>query len=532
MGLAGRKQKQRIGHDPRNLSWADDASRFGQNYLAKFGWDASKGLGAQGEGRTSAIKVSQKLDMMGIGAAHTKDPNGIAWKQSKDYENLLARLNAAAAGEAYAPATGVVAEGGFVKPTEDGSGEGENTNIADTKENAGEAKEKAKEELEREKKEKKRKRKEQEGEGEDGEKKSKKRKKERSEESTPAPAAEESSDDEPLPAPAPRPVLRRAHRSRHIAFKSMATKDAAAVAEILGVAPTPSSLSSTASPMGALTPISDEPATMEKLMKSTKSVADYFKERLAAKAAKSGSSTPVPPSGTESVAEESTSREESEGPRGGLGSSRRRDEEEDAPRGGLGSSSGLGSCSGLEFSAPGLGARPRDEDESAPRGGLGSFARMFQMPSTAPTTETGKGMAMFAALSSSKVLSGEAAPVQEAPATETEKERRKREKKEKKRKEAEEQENEEKAAKKDKKGKKGKGKQGDAVEVTVEITTDIHKESKKRKRDKQTDDDSTPSAAPTPSNDSEATPVEDSKTKEERKAEKRRRKEEKKRKEA
>ena len=107
-------------------------------------------LGAQGEGRTSAIKVSQKLDMMGIGAAHTKDPNGIAWKQSKDYENLLARLNAAAAGEAYAPATGVVAEGGFVKPTEEGRGEGENTNIEETKANAGEGKEKTKEELKRE----------------------------------------------------------------------------------------------------------------------------------------------------------------------------------------------------------------------------------------------------------------------------------------------------------------------------------------------------------------------------------------------
>ncbi|KAL1710688.1 hypothetical protein EV121DRAFT_275499 [Schizophyllum commune] len=506
MGLAGRKQKQRIGHDPRNLSWADDASRFGQNYLAKFGWDASKGLGAQGEGRTSAIKVSQKLDMMGIGAAHTKDPNGIAWKQSKDYENLLARLNAAAAGEAYAPATGVVAEGGFVKPTEDGSGEVGNTNTtADVKENAGEAKEKTKEELKREKKEKKRKRKEQEVEGEDGEKKSKKRKKEKGEESTPAPAAEESSDDEPLPAPAPRPVLRRAHRSRHIAFKSMATKDATAIAEILGVAPTPSSLSSTASPMGALTPISDEPATMEKLMKSTKSVADYFKERLAAKAAKSGSSTPVPPSGTESAAEESTSREESEAPRGGLGSSRRRDEEGDAPRGGLGSRSGLGSGSGL----------------------------------------------------GAKVLSGEAAPAEEVPATETEKERRKREKKEKKRKETEALESEEKATKKEKrmkseaedevapgdaveesgrkekkKDKKGKAKQGNTDDATAAAVDDGRKESKKRKHDKQSGDDSTPSTAPTLSNDSGTTPVEDAKTREERKAEKRRRKEEKKRKEA
>jgi Pin2-interacting protein X1 len=33
--------------------------------------------------------------MLGIGAAHQKDPNGIAWKQNKDFENLLRRLNAA-----------------------------------------------------------------------------------------------------------------------------------------------------------------------------------------------------------------------------------------------------------------------------------------------------------------------------------------------------------------------------------------------------------------------------------------------------
>ncbi len=51
-----------------------------------------------GEGRTSHIKVSQKLDMMGIGAAHQKDPNGIAWKQNKDFENVLMRLNAAQGG--------------------------------------------------------------------------------------------------------------------------------------------------------------------------------------------------------------------------------------------------------------------------------------------------------------------------------------------------------------------------------------------------------------------------------------------------
>lgn len=123
MGLSGRKSKQRIPDDPRNLCWADgkgvlialifllnrlnyfaivlDAARFGSNYLAKFGWDGSTGLGAAGEGRTSHIKVSQKLDLLGIGSAQQKDPDGIAWKQNKDFERLLQRLNdeAAAAAE-------------------------------------------------------------------------------------------------------------------------------------------------------------------------------------------------------------------------------------------------------------------------------------------------------------------------------------------------------------------------------------------------------------------------------------------------
>ncbi|KAI0053259.1 hypothetical protein FA95DRAFT_1477289, partial [Auriscalpium vulgare] len=93
MGLSGRKTKQRIPDDPRNLSWADNAAKFGQTYLSKFGWDASQGLGAAGEGRTSALQVQQKLDMLGIGMQHQRDANGIAWKQNRDFESLLRRLN-------------------------------------------------------------------------------------------------------------------------------------------------------------------------------------------------------------------------------------------------------------------------------------------------------------------------------------------------------------------------------------------------------------------------------------------------------
>ena len=71
-----------------------DANRFGQAYLAKFGWDASKGLGASGEGRTSAITTTQKLDMLGIGMRHQNDlEGGVAWRQNRDFEDLLCRLN-------------------------------------------------------------------------------------------------------------------------------------------------------------------------------------------------------------------------------------------------------------------------------------------------------------------------------------------------------------------------------------------------------------------------------------------------------
>jgi len=100
-----------------------DATRFGSNYLAKFGWESSKGLGVSGEGRTTHIKVAQKLDMMGIGAAHQQDPNGVAWKQNKDYENLLKRLNEADGVEEEVQ-TGSGFDG-FVKPEGDAGEEDE-----------------------------------------------------------------------------------------------------------------------------------------------------------------------------------------------------------------------------------------------------------------------------------------------------------------------------------------------------------------------------------------------------------------------
>ncbi|KAJ6495678.1 hypothetical protein C8R47DRAFT_1318481 [Mycena vitilis] len=257
MGLSGRKEKQRIGHDPRNLTWADDAAKFGSSYLSKFGWDSSKGLGASGDGRLSHIKVSQKLDMLGIGAGQQKDANGIAWKQNKEFERLLERLNAAA-------------EEGVKEEAADEGDEDE----------------------------KKRKR-------EDGDETSVKKKRRK-----PEPVAETVVAVKPVKTVVPH---RRAHRARAIAAKNIANKSAADIAEILGIAPTPNS-SAPATPQGTLTPYDDE-VPLEKLTTSTKSVADYFKDKLLAKASKSGSSTPTP---LEAIKTEI----DYDAPRGGLGSSR------------------------------------------------------------------------------------------------------------------------------------------------------------------------------------------------------------------
>lgn len=71
-----------------------DAAKFGSAYLTKMGWNPSQGLGIEGEGRTSHIKVAQKLNLLGIGAgAQQGDKEGIAWRQNRDFEVLLKRLN-------------------------------------------------------------------------------------------------------------------------------------------------------------------------------------------------------------------------------------------------------------------------------------------------------------------------------------------------------------------------------------------------------------------------------------------------------
>lgn len=163
MGLSGRKVKQRIPNDPRNLAWSEsewkrtytvtsrhavisysqltnqsilinpsypasflynpDAAKFGHTYLSKLGWDPSLGLGIAGDGRTTNIAVAQKLDQLGIGAGRgaggTNDKDGVAWKQQNEFEQMLARLNqqgldGATDGEGGKAKEGVVSALGFV----------------------------------------------------------------------------------------------------------------------------------------------------------------------------------------------------------------------------------------------------------------------------------------------------------------------------------------------------------------------------------------------------------------------------------
>ncbi|KAJ3863932.1 hypothetical protein EV359DRAFT_73345 [Lentinula novae-zelandiae] len=331
MGLSGRKIKQRIGPDPRNLTWADDASKFGANYLAKFGWDSSKGLGVEGQGRTSHIKVSQKLDMLGIGAAQSKDPNGIAWKQNKDFESLLRRLNENNAASSDSGAQ--VIDGNAVNIREEEGINGDDDVEKDGKKENKEDRKKRKKEEKEAKKERKEERKRKRAESVDEEvEQPKPRKKAK---------ADTKVKEEPKveKAEEPKRIIprHRAHRARAIAAKNISSKSAVHISEILGIASSSSSSSATpmtaATPSGTLTPLDQDVLGLVKLTTSTKSVSEYFKERLLVKT--SGNSSPLSSTVTpETNARAADDSENEDTPRVGLGSYRNltRDDLDDTPR--------------------------------------------------------------------------------------------------------------------------------------------------------------------------------------------------------
>ncbi|KAF9564811.1 hypothetical protein CPC08DRAFT_660002 [Agrocybe pediades] len=317
MGLSGRKVKQRIPQDPRNLTWADDAARFGSNYLSKFGWDASKGLGAGGDGRTTHIKVSHKLDMLGIGAGHQKDPNGIAWKQNRDFENLLRRLNENLSTEQT--------NGSETKAEEDGEKDEEKAvEVADEPETEMKKKRKHKDDGEDEKEEKKKRKREKKAKASD--------EMDVEQTETVVSVKVDAVVEQTVATPeVKRPVVprHRAHRARAIAAKNISSKSAVHISEILGVAPTDSVTASSSlhdPHQGKLTSLTDDNTDgleVEKITTSTKSVADYFKEKLLARTGIKQEDSSTPSSSNSSAEDDADGYDR---PRMGLGASRMRTE--------------------------------------------------------------------------------------------------------------------------------------------------------------------------------------------------------------
>lgn len=89
--LAERRRKQKWAVDPRNTTWSNDDSKFGQRMLEKMGWSKGKGLGAQEQGATDHIKVQVKNNHLGLGATINNEDNWIAHQD--DFNQLLAELN-------------------------------------------------------------------------------------------------------------------------------------------------------------------------------------------------------------------------------------------------------------------------------------------------------------------------------------------------------------------------------------------------------------------------------------------------------
>ncbi|XP_008300418.1 PIN2/TERF1-interacting telomerase inhibitor 1 [Stegastes partitus] len=89
--LAEPRRKQKWSVDPRNSSWSNDDSKFGQKMLERMGWSKGKGLGRTEQGSTDHIKVRVKNNSYGLGADASHEDNWIAHQD--DFNQLLAQLN-------------------------------------------------------------------------------------------------------------------------------------------------------------------------------------------------------------------------------------------------------------------------------------------------------------------------------------------------------------------------------------------------------------------------------------------------------
>lgn len=107
MGLAEQRKKQRLvgSATTRNSAWLNDASLPGQRMMTSMGWAPGSGLGTSGQGMSTNLAVSMKLDNKGIGAQrHEREAleqgKADAWiGAGGDLGSLFDRLNSANAEE-------------------------------------------------------------------------------------------------------------------------------------------------------------------------------------------------------------------------------------------------------------------------------------------------------------------------------------------------------------------------------------------------------------------------------------------------
>lgn len=87
---------ERIGYDPRNLTWANDKDRFSLKHMSKLGWEEGSGIGKDASGRSTHIAVMRKMDNTGIGMGRAKkegdELSAGAGQAGAGLEDVLKRL--------------------------------------------------------------------------------------------------------------------------------------------------------------------------------------------------------------------------------------------------------------------------------------------------------------------------------------------------------------------------------------------------------------------------------------------------------
>ena len=115
MGLSERKQKQKIGLDPRNLAWRHDSTSFGAQMLLKAGHTPGTSLGLSDNGLVNPIAAARKIDSSGIGMGRARREGGVegggVGSAGGNLDDLLRRLQAAEAGESGASSEGEASKG-------------------------------------------------------------------------------------------------------------------------------------------------------------------------------------------------------------------------------------------------------------------------------------------------------------------------------------------------------------------------------------------------------------------------------------